>query len=163
MRQAWLTALALAGAFLHPSAAAFSLSANFSGQLIEPPLCQVNGNKPIAVEFGPVIISQINGDNYKQPVPWDIVCSGTPDKSMRIKLSGTPGAFDANLLATSQPDLAIRIVQGKTNETQLPLNSWLPFTWPTLPDIKLAPAKKSQAQLSAGDFTAVADLVVEYQ
>lgn len=163
MRQAWLAVFTLAGVFVGPSAAAFSLQANFSWKLIEPPLCQVNGDKVIAIEFGPVIISQINGDNYKKPVPWDVVCSGTPDKSMRMKLSGTPVAFDTNLLATSQPDLAIRILQGKVNETQLAVNSWLPFSWPVLPDIKLVPVKKSNAQLSAGDFTAVADLLVEYQ
>ena len=68
MKRTWLMALLLPAMLKYSAVAAFSVQANFSGKLIEPPLCQINGEKPIMVEFGSVVISQINGDSYRKPV-----------------------------------------------------------------------------------------------
>ena len=163
MKRTWLMALLLPAMLKYSAVAAFSVQANFSGQLIEPPLCQINGEKPIMVEFGSVVISQINGDSYRKPVSWTLTCSNNPDKSMRVQISGTGSAFNSALLATSQRDLAIQILSGKNGENALALNNWLPFTLPALPVIQVVPVKKNAAVLTSGDFSAFAALVVEYQ
>ena len=46
----------------------------FHGTLVSPPACTISDGKTIEVEFRNVIIDNINGDNFRQDVPYTITC-----------------------------------------------------------------------------------------
>ena len=46
----------------------------FHGTLVSPPACTISDGKSIEVAFSNVIIDNINGDNFRQDVPYTITC-----------------------------------------------------------------------------------------
>lgn len=51
-----------------------------------PPPCTVKGS---AVEFGNVIIKNIDGSNYRQPVGYTLNCSNSVSDDLQMQLQGT--------------------------------------------------------------------------
>lgn len=52
-----------------------------------PPPCTVKGS---AVEFGNVIIKNIDGSNYRQPVGYTLNCSNSVSDDLQMQLRGPP-------------------------------------------------------------------------
>lgn len=125
---------------------------------LEEPLCVLNNNKPIEVNFADVFIEKINQGIYNQPIIYDLDCK---DKNMALTLtaSGTSG-FSAGTLETSRTGLAIAI---QKDGQPLPVNTPVNFTLPDTPRLNAVLVKRGKARLDTGHFTATARMVVEYQ
>ena len=100
-----------------------------------PPPCTVKGS---AVEFGNVIIKNIDGSNYRQPVGYTL---STGINGFGISIQD----------ASSHAPVA------------LAGNNWLPFNVNSRPGFEAVPVKQSGTQLTASEFSATMTMVVEYQ
>ncbi|MEZ3417496.1 fimbrial protein [Pantoea dispersa] len=142
---------------------AFDIQAQFHGTLVEPPSCEVNGAKPIDVDFGSqVVTTEVDGVNYIKPVTFTLDCKNNPKNTMRMQFSGTAPSWDTKVLTTNNTNLGIKLLQGSGSGTQLSLNTWLSFTYPTLPVLQAVPVKKTGSTLTAGAFNGTATLKVEF-
>lgn len=142
---------------------AFDVQAQFHGTLIEPPSCEVNGAKPIDVDFGTqVVTTEVDGVNYIKPVSFTLSCKNNPKNTMRMQFSGTAPSWDTKVLTTNNTNLGIKLLQGSGSGTQLSLNTWLNFTYPTPPVLQAVPVKRSGSTLTAGAFNGTATLKVEF-
>lgn len=122
--------------------------------------CVINDDRPIAVEFGDVMTTRVDGDNYKMPVNYTLSCPGTPSNAMKLQVKGTGAAFDATVLQTNQTGLGIELRQGSG---KLAVNSWLNFTYPNKPELWAVPVKKAGTTLTGGEFSAGATMALDYQ
>ncbi|MFI8414885.1 fimbrial protein [Serratia sp. NPDC078593] len=127
---------------------------------IEAPTCTVNNNQVITVEFGEVVTTQVNGNHYRMPVHYTLDCKDAPSNAMKLQIEGNGASFDSTLLQTNHPALGIQIQQGSTKR---PINTWLNFTYPKVPELWAVPVKQSSGILIAGEFTAAATMKVDYQ
>ncbi|HAT5000116.1 fimbrial protein [Serratia marcescens] len=128
--------------------------------VVAPPPCVINGNRTIEVDFGEVMIAQIDGKNYRMPVNYSLSCSGQSKNAMKLQVQGTGAAFDATALKTNKTGLGIELQQGSS---KLAVNGWLNFTYPNTPTLWAVPIKQSGVTLSVGEFTAGATMKVDYQ
>lgn len=64
-------ALCLFGCYCGIAQAADS-DITFHGTLVSPPACAISDGKTVEVEFRDVIIDNINGNNFRQNVPYTI-------------------------------------------------------------------------------------------
>lgn len=138
----------------------------FSGTLLAPPGCIVSdkGGR-INVRFAQnIAVNRIDGERYRQAIPYQIDCPGAADSSitwhMRLTLKGTPAPFDATALKTSENDLGIKILLGGTvlapNE---PREIDLRVSTPPL--LEAVPVKLASVALPSTEFTASALLMAE--
>lgn len=142
---------------------AFDIQAQFHGTLVDPPSCEINGAKPIDVDFGSqVVTTEVDGVNYIKPVTFTLSCKNNPKNTMRMQFSGTAPSWDTKVLNTNNTNLGIKLLQGSGSGTQLSLNTWLEFTYPTPPVLQAVPVKKTGSTLSAGAFNGTATLKVEF-
>ncbi|SDQ71302.1 Fimbrial protein [Pseudomonas sp. UC 17F4] len=164
-----LRTIAYGAALLLGSALAVPCHANmeFTGTLITPPACVVSdkGGR-IDVQFaGSVVPSKIDGQRYRQAIPYQIDCpgAGAPGSSynMRLTLKAIATQFDPAAVQTSVTDLGIRILLGGTdfilNEPRQIDNS----NGAVLPRLEAVPVKNPGATLGNGDFSASALLMAE--
>lgn len=129
--------------------------------IVAPPSCVINDNRPIEVDFGnEVAISRLDGNSYRQPVKYTLVCKGLTANAMKMQIQGTGAGFDSAVLATNKADLGIMLLN---DDKKLAVNSWQNFTYPTTPTLQAVPVKKAGAKLTAGGFTAGASMRVDYQ
>lgn len=142
---------------------AFDIQAQFHGTLVDPPSCEINGAKPIDVDFGSqVVTTEVDGVNYIKPVTFTLVCKNNPKNTMRMQFSGTAPSWDTKVLTTNNTNLGIKLLQGSGSGSQLGLNTWLEFTYPTPPVLQAVPVKKTGSTLTAGAFNGTATLKVEF-
>ncbi|MGX9743220.1 fimbrial protein [Pseudocitrobacter corydidari] len=136
---------------------------NFHGTLITPPVCTINNDKTIEVNFNQIIIDNIDGVNYLTDVPWELSC----DSSVRSDLL----AFSLTYLGTASnytPDAISTNIQGlgivlqEDGQVFRP-GSTITITESSLPVLKAVPIKKENTTLTEGEFEAFATLQVEYQ
>lgn len=151
----------LSGACMIPAVQATPGEAamNLHGTLVVPS-CVVNDNKTIDVDFGDVMTTRVDGKNYRKQVSYTLTCEDGVSKALKLQVGGTAAAFDGSLLNTSASGLGVRVQNGSSN---LPVNSWVKFTWPDKPALWVVPVKKSGVILAGGRFSATATLKVEYQ
>ncbi|HGL4620260.1 TPA: fimbrial protein [Citrobacter koseri] len=128
--------------------------------LVAPPPCVINDDNPIEVEFGDVLTTQVNGNNYRIPVNYTLSCTNGTSNDLKIKVQGNGADFDASVLRTNIAGLGIALQIG---ETAMPINSWLNFTYPDNPQLWAVPVKQAGATLTAGEFSAAATMKVDYQ
>jgi type 1 fimbria pilin len=128
--------------------------------VVAPPPCVINDDRPIDVEFGDVMTTRVDGDNYKMPVNYTLSCTGGTSNAMKLQVKGTGAAFDAAVLQTNQTGLGIELRQGAS---KLAVNSWLNFTYPNKPELWAVPVKQAGATLTGGEFSAGATMAVDYQ
>lgn len=138
----------------------------FSGTLLAPPGCTVSdkGGR-IDVRFTQnIAVNRIDGERYRQAIPYQIECPGAADHNiawhMRLTLKGTPASFDITVLETSENDLGIRVLLGGTalapNEPrQIDVRASTP------PLLEAVPVKLAGAALPSTKFTASALLIAE--
>lgn len=124
--------------------------------------CTFNNGNDVTVDFGnDVITTQVDGNNYRKPVPYNLVCTGLTKNALKLQFDGMGAGFDAGVLGTSNPLLGVRLMDA--NGTQVPPKSWLNFTYPNMPVISAVPVKQAGSTLTGGTFTGAATLLVEYQ
>ncbi|WP_411752403.1 fimbrial protein [Serratia sp. (in: enterobacteria)] len=124
------------------------------------PTCVINNNRPIEVEFGDVMTTRVDGNNYRMPVNYTLDCKNIPSNAMKLKVQGIVAGFDGTLLKTSNSALGIKL---QTGATKLSVNTWLNFSYPKKPELWVVPVQKSGSTLTGDEFTAVATMNVDYQ
>lgn len=127
--------------------------------IVAPP-CVINDNRPIEVEFGDVMTTRVDGNNYRMPVNYTLDCKNAPSSAMKLQVKGTGAGFDGTVLQTSNSALGIKLQAGAT---KLPVNTWMNFISSNKPELWAVPVKQSAATLTGGEFTAVATMNVDYQ
>lgn len=123
--------------------------------------CVINGGNPIDIDFGnEMLTNKVDGSNYLKTVEYNLDCTNASNPALKLKISGTGADFDGTVLQASQTDLGIRLL---SDGTPLALNSWLNFASDTPPLLQAVPVKSPGGNLTAGTFTAVATMTVDYQ
>lgn len=138
----------------------------FTGNLLAPPGCVVSdkGGR-IDVRFrSNIAVNRIDGELYRQAIPYQIECPGTSGTGitwhMRLTLKGAYAHFDPTALKSSVNDLGIKVLLGGTalipNEPrEINVNASTP------PALEAVPVKLIGAALPSTDFTASALLMAE--
>ncbi len=54
--------------------------------VVAPPPCVINDGRPIEVEFGDVMTTRVDGDNYKMPVNYTLSCTGDTANAMKLQI-----------------------------------------------------------------------------
>lgn len=123
--------------------------------------CVINNGDPIVVNFGDnLLTTEVDGNNYIQPVDYRLSCPDATSDDMKMTISGTGAGFDGTVLQGSQPSLGIKILSGGN---LMPLNQALNFNRNTPPVLQAVPVKDPAGKLTGGAFTASATMSVEYQ
>ncbi|MGF6191422.1 fimbrial protein [Serratia sp. 2723] len=159
-RHAWQTLAALLAALPLLAWAVPSATVTVKVTVVAPPPCVINDDRPIDVEFGDVMTTRVDGDNYKMVVNYTLSCPGAPSNAMKLQVKGTGAAFDATVLQTNKTGLGIELRQG---DSKLAVNGWLNFTYPNKPELWAVPVKQRGATLTGGEFSAGATMAVDYQ
>lgn len=168
MTQWQLRQLALVCAVALSGETAFAASKTVDMKLhivINAPLpCTITGSE---VEFGNVLITDIESGNYQQKVGYSLNCSGRVSDFLKLQIQGTAVNINGeSVLQTSVADLGIRL-QSATDSTIIPpgTTDWLPFQYraDSIPGIQAVLVKKNGVTLTGGEFNAAATLVVDYQ
>lgn len=128
--------------------------------VVAPPPCIVNNNRPIEVEFGDVMTTKVDGMNYQMPVNYTLSCETGSDNSMQLEVQGAGAVFDSTVLQTNKDGLGIKLMRVGAD---LPINTWVPFTYPNAPELWAIPVKKSGVTLTTGEFSAAATMRVDYR
>jgi type 1 fimbria pilin len=129
-----------------------------TGTVVLPPPCTVNNDKPIDIEFGDVRTDLIDGETYgSQPVPVSISCQSNPSSQLQLKMEGVASPLKDSVLATSVNGLGIRML---CNGNDFALNSPVNVNKGDSFVITAVPYTRDSKALEAGEFTAVATLVV---
>lgn len=158
-----------AGVVLALSAMTFSsaqaLNIRLGGNLIvTPPECFLNSNQQESVHFGDILLTRIDGNEYKRPVPFELTCINLAKNTLKMTLQGEATAFNSNgALKTDNAKLGVAFF---VNNVRQPINQLINFTYTALPTIEAVPVKNSTANYSdtdGGDFTALATVKVDYQ
>lgn len=138
-----------------------SRDVQFHGTLKERE-CIISNDKLIEIHFGEVGINKIDGNNYKQPLPYTVSCDDPQNatQTLMLSLQGNQSTFDTAGLETTVRGLAIRIYK---EGMPMDLNKPVVITYNALPRLDVAPEKDGTTDLTAQGFTATATLLAEYQ
>ena len=140
---------------------AHAIDVFFTGTLVVPPPCVINGNNAISVDFGSdMLAGRIDGVNYEKPISYTLECTGAASNSLKLQFQGTGAGFDPIVLTTTKADLGLEL---RARALKWPLNTWMYFTYPDRPVLTVVPVKAAGSTLSGGAFTATATLLVDYQ
>lgn len=124
------------------------------------PACVINDDRPIEVEFGDVMTTRVDGNNYRKRVGYNLSCKGGAHNAMKLQVQGNGASFDSSLLKTNKAGLGIELQQGNS---KLGINTWLKFFYPNKPELWAMPVKQGGATLAGGKFNASATMMVDYQ
>lgn len=128
--------------------------------VLVPPPCTINDDRPIEVEFGDVMTTRVDGNNYRMPVNYSLICTGGSSNAIKIQVQGSGASFDSTVLQTNRAGLGIELQRGNN---KLAVNSWLNFNYPDKPELWAVPVKQNSVALTGGEFTAGATMKVAYQ
>lgn len=134
----------------------------FHGTLVIPP-CTISNDQIIDVPFGDDLgVNKIDGNNYKQPVKYTVVCkAGYVANNLAIVIDTTaPASFDASAVQTDKDGLGIRIlVDGAAvNFAQRVAVS----DSASPPVIEAVPVQDQSKTLTSGAFKATMTLRTDY-
>lgn len=139
---------------------------NFHGMLREDTPCIVNDNNPIRVEFGNVLVDNVVGQEglqYKQPVPYTLICNGAAGtQMMTVTVGGTAASWGQGyFLQTNIPNLGLKFfVDGNPKA----IREEVDFPYNTQPPIEVLPeGNTALTDNDSGYFSATAYLMVAYQ
>ena len=141
------------------------------------PVCTVTDTadaSTVAVDFGSVDITAVGSAAAEQALPLKVACEGPAPTGKVLKMyvkptsNGALTAAGANVLNTSRSGLGIALTTGGTD---VDLNTWIPVTGINAGDsspsgtltLTARLVTPSAGTLTAGAFTAAANLVMEYQ
>lgn len=128
--------------------------------------CDVYGsggpNQPINVDFGDMVIKNVNGTNYETEIPYTLDCEdAASNPALKLKFDGTRMTGQAaNVLTTSDKNLGLRLKVGGSN---LNLGAWRNFNYATKPALTATPIGSGTGGINDGQMTATGTLSVEYQ
>lgn len=127
-----------------------------------PPPCTVKGS---SVEFGNVVIDDIDGNNYRQNADYKLNCSQSVANDLQIQLKGTITTINGEMvISTNIPGFGIRIENAADNSLfAVGENNWTPFSINNQPLLKAVPVKENGVQLTPSEFNASLTMVVDYQ
>lgn len=128
--------------------------------VLVPPPCIINNDRPIEVVFGDVITTRVDGNNYRMPVNYTLLCTDASPNALKLQIQGNGAPFDNTLLQTDKTGLGIEL---QRQGGRLAVNSWVNFTYPNKPLLWAVPVKQSGATLTGGEFSASATMKVDYQ
>ncbi|SFN55264.1 Pilin (type 1 fimbria component protein) [Izhakiella capsodis] len=140
-----------------------SVPVTFHGTLNAPPVCYINGDGDVVdVNFGnSVAISNINGENYMQPLNYQIICRGTtPVGMVLLTFSASATPFDTSAVQTTIPGLGIRILE---SGTPVVFGKGILVNPKSPPVLQAVPVKQTGISLQDGNFEAAATLRADYQ
>lgn len=166
IKRAWCYGVLLSAITLPMSSLASLEQLDFTVKVrIELKTCDVNDNQTIEVEFGDMIIKNIDGVAYEQPIPYSLECDDA-DNNTRLKLrfenntgaSFTKGGY--RLLRTSERNLGLMV---KQEGNPFSFDSWVSFTYGNEPELSVVPVANGSGGLNDGEFDATALLTVEYE
>jgi type 1 fimbria pilin len=158
-RTALITLLLLAWQVSHQALADADI--NFRGTLVNAPNCTINGNNTVDVDFGNNIFTrQVDGENFRQPIVYDLNCSSIAGNGMRVSVRGNPATFGTGLIDAGKAGLAIQLWEGNN---RLPNGEPVSFTWPAKPELYATPVAQDNTTLTAGLFSSTASLVLSYE
>ncbi|MEQ4669915.1 fimbrial protein [Providencia manganoxydans] len=131
---------------------------------IELKTCDVNDNEIIEVDFGDMIIKNIDGVAYERPIPYSLHCDDAVNgTSLNLFFEDNTGAdFTAGgyrLLRTDRTGLGLLV---KQNGHPFSFNDEIPFSYGNEPTLTVVPVKNANVGLDDGEFDASALLTVEY-
>ena len=128
--------------------------------------CDVYGsggpNQPISVDFGDMVIKNVNGTNYETEIPYTLNCEdAASNPALKLKFDGTRMTGQAaNVLTTSDKNLGLRLKAGGSN---LNLGTWRNFNYATKLVLTATPIGSGTGGINDGQMTATGTLSVEYQ
>jgi len=146
-------------------AMAAPVSTTLSGTLVvTPPECILNNNQQQVISFGDILLTRIDGSNYKRTVPLSLTCTSLAKNGLRMTLLGDATTFSSSgALKTSNGKLGVAFY---VNNTRQAINQPLDINYSTLPTLEVAPVKDTVASYldsDGGYFSAQATLKVDYQ
>lgn len=127
---------------------------------VSAPTCTINNEKPLEVDFGTMLTTDVDGSNNQREVLYTVNCNGNPSNALKLQVQGAAAPFDSKLLNTNKDGLGIRWLRVGGD---LPVNTWLNFTYPTPPRLWVVPVREAGTTLTAGEFFASATMTVDYQ
>lgn len=123
--------------------------------------CHINDDQLVEVHFGKIGINKINGENYLQKIDYTITCDGDdPVDDMMLSVNGAVSVFDTAALQTNIQDLAIRLYE---NGKPLEINKPITIDPAHRPELTAVPIKRTDTDITTGDFKVIATLLVNYQ
>lgn len=166
VKRAWCYGVLLGAISLPISSFAGSDQLNFTVKVrIELKTCDVNDNQTIEVEFGDMIIKNIDGVAYERPIEYTLDCEdATNSTPLRLRFENNAGASFTKggyrLLRTSERNLGLMI---KKDGNPFSFDSWVSFTYGNAPTLTVVPVTNGTGGLNDGEFDATALLTVEYE
>lgn len=137
-----------------------ALTVNVTGVVVEG-VCEINNGETIHVDFGSNLQSRlINGEKFMKTIDYSLVCEDLTSNDLEMEFEGTATSFSDDYLATDREGLGIKLYM---NGESMPMNTWMPFTWPEVPVLQAAPIKDDAAEVETGVFSASATLKIQYQ
>ncbi|NIF36954.1 fimbrial protein [Enterobacter sp. Tr-810] len=137
-----------------------ALTVNVTGVVVEG-VCEINNGETIYVDFGSNLQSRlINGENFMKTIDYSLVCEDLTSNDLEMEFEGTATSFSDDYLATDREGMGIKLYM---NGESMPMNTWMPFTWPEVPVLQAAPIKDDAAEVETGVFSASATLKIQYQ
>ncbi|MCW2256097.1 type 1 fimbria pilin [Providencia alcalifaciens] len=140
----------------------------FDGVLIIPPVCQLSQSDPIRVSFGKVGVRKVDGNLFKQDIPYQLDCLGdmTQPWNVTLTFSGTlAGAgFDNATLRTVTPQNSGKLgIQIQKNGSPLELNKAFSINASSPPTLSAVPIKRAGTELVGDSFTGIGTLTIDFQ
>lgn len=137
-----------------------ALTVNVTGTVVEG-VCEINNGETVHVNFGNNLQAhQLDGENFMKTINYLLVCEDLTNNDLEMQFEGTAATFSDNYLATDREGLAIKLYM---NGKDMPLNVWMPFTWPEVPVLQAAPITDNAFAVETGVFSASATLKIQYQ
>lgn len=127
-----------------------------------PPPCSVKGSR---VEFGNVVINEIDGNNYRRNADYTLDCRNSLMNDLQLQLKGTTTVINGEtVISTNIAGFGIRIENAADNSLfAVGENNWTAFNINSQPQLKAVPVKENGVQLTAAEFNATMTMVVDYQ
>lgn len=151
---------ALAIVLMHIPSAHSVLTVNVTGVVVEG-VCEINNGETINVDFGNNLMArQLDGESYMKAIEYSLACEDLTSNDLEMQFEGTSTSFNEDYLATDRDGLGIKLYM---NGASMPLNTWVPFTWPEVPVLQAAPVKGESNDVETGVFSASATLKIQYQ
>lgn len=140
------------------------LGINVNGNLIiTPPECILNNDKKEMIHFGDILLTRIDGVNYKHKLPFELSCTNLVKNNLTLSIQGEASNFANGTLRTSNSKLGMNFY---INGVKQDINKKVNVKYLELPLLEVAPVKNINSNFEdtdGGDFTAFATLKVDYQ
>lgn len=133
----------------------------FSGTLITPPPCKINGGIDMTISFDKVGISKVDGENYRREIPYNLDCVNISPWSLSMMLTTSSiASFAPSTIQTNVPGFGIKIyIDGK----EMTFSKAFFITGTNHPVLEAVPVSQKGINLPEGKFSASATLTVQYQ